>query len=144
MTADMINGLKTTIEIQEAAIERLQTERRSEMHALAAALLSRLITIHGLTLREEAVARALVAETMATEKSIEDEFFYDPRTGRVAGGDTPSALRRVAEAATFLVERLNEFDPDHHQAARDYCGHIVPALERLELALANLAQEERS
>jgi hypothetical protein len=41
----------------------------------------------------------------------------------------------VTEAAQFLLDRLDEFDPGEDEPEREYHGHVTPAIARLRSAL---------
>lgn len=50
----------------------------------------------------------------------------------------------VEEAARFLLDRLQEFDPGDFQAERDFHGHVAPAIARLRSALSRPQQASDS
>lgn len=59
------------------------------------------------------------------------------RDAAVARAEAAEAERdRLKEHGQFLLERLNDFDPDH-SPVRNWHGHVVPALERFQAALTN-------
>lgn len=39
--------------------------------------------------------------------------------------------------AQFLLDRLDEYDPEDEDHVRDFHGHIAPAMARLRSALAD-------
>jgi len=47
----------------------------------------------------------------------------------------------IINAAQFLADRLDEFDPGEDEAEREYHGHVAPALARLKTALHRGAKE---
>jgi hypothetical protein len=42
----------------------------------------------------------------------------------------------IEEAARFLLDRLDEFDPGDDEPEREYHGHVAPAIARLRSALS--------
>lgn len=61
-----------------------------------------------------------------------DQFAENANSGPLTVTLSP---RAALEAAQALVDRLEEYEPDHHDHVRDFNGHVLPALERLKAAL---------
>ena len=45
--------------------------------------------------------------------------------------------------AQFLLDRLDEYDPEDADHVRDFHGHVAPAIARLRYALQDPAPKER-
>ena len=51
--------------------------------------------------------------------------------------DVPeTASDELRRAGQFLLDRLNEYEPDFHDHVSDYMGHVEPAIARFRSALA--------
>lgn len=55
--------------------------------------------------------------------------------------ETIQRQREALEEAEFLCDRLDSFEPDYAEAAREYYGHVLPSLERLKQHLSRAALE---
>jgi hypothetical protein len=55
----------------------------------------------------------------------------------------PDTREAVIETATFLLARLEEYDPGGSQSEREFYGHVAPAIARLRGALRSSTGEPR-
>lgn len=53
-----------------------------------------------------------------------------------AGSASPGVTGEVLHEARFLLDRLEEYDPEDEDHARDFYGHVVPSIARLSDLLA--------
>ena len=79
----------------------------------------------------QAMADEVLQRTMAAE--IENEAL------RAASGDVQDRSVDILREAQFLVDRLNEYNPEDDDHVREYHGHVIPPLTRLGRQLAALA-----
>lgn len=56
--------------------------------------------------------------------------------------NTFDVMKEALDEAQFLLDRLDEHEPDHESAVRDFHGHIEPSMSRLRGHLSRLASGE--
>lgn len=56
--------------------------------------------------------------------------------------DPPRRDDMSKNEAQFLLDRLEEYDPEDEDHVRDFHGHVAPAIARLRNALANKPDEK--
>jgi hypothetical protein len=50
----------------------------------------------------------------------------------------------MKKEAKFLLDRLEEYDPEDEDHVRDFHGHIAPAIARLRSALADKPAQRKT
>jgi hypothetical protein len=79
-----------------------------------------------------------------------DEMCPDCTPQALAASPSPPALQGVvggelADAARFLIDRLHELEwNDLDVTFRDFCGHVEPAIGRVQTALAELTRSPQT
>jgi hypothetical protein len=100
------------------------------------------------------LALRLAAQTDAPGAPSDRQFNADLRDDELPQSpqDLVSELADVAEshflpivnAAQFLLDRLEEFDPGEDDAEREYHGHVTPAIAHLRTAITRPDRERQT
>jgi hypothetical protein len=56
--------------------------------------------------------------------------------------DTSAEMKELTEACAQVIERCNEHDPTDGDAARDFYGHIIPAVSRMASVVRSKSYEQ--